>query len=93
MGTTPILTLERKTANTDWTDITGTVRQLVWTDNTADSTQWTFTYTNLDKYDENGVLYEYRVRETPVPDGYEADYKTGTVAADITATPPPPWTV
>ena len=87
VGTTPILTLERKTANTDWTDITGTVRQLVWTDNTADSTQWTFTYTNLDKYDENGVLYEYRVRETPVPDGYEADYKTGTVAADITGHP------
>ena len=58
----------------------------IW-NNTADSTQWTFTYTNLDKYDENGVLYEYRVRETPVPDGYEADYKTGTVAADITGHP------
>lgn len=87
VGTTPTLTLERKTANTDWTDITGTVGQPTWTDNTSDSTQWTFTYTNLDKYDKNGVLYEYRVREKPVPDGYEADYKTGTVAADITGHP------
>ena len=42
---------------------------------------WTYTYTGLDKYNKNGVLYEYRVREK-VPEDYEAAYKTETVGGD-----------
>lgn len=88
VGTTPILTLERRLADqtpeASWNAVSATP---VWSKPEGSST-WTFTYTGLDKYDTNGVLYEYRVREVE-PDGYEAGYKTGTVAA---ATPGHPVT-
>lgn len=60
-----------------------------WT-KTGDSDTWTFTYTGLPKYNEKGVLYEYRVREEPVPDGYEDGYKDGTIEAAITGHPDTP---
>nr|WP_255342646.1 Cna B-type domain-containing protein [Paucisalibacillus sp. EB02] len=34
------------------------------------ATDWKYSFTNLDKYDENGVAYKYTIEEVPV-DGYE----------------------
>lgn len=82
----PTLTLERRlsgqTPEAQWTAVSD---DPIWSG--QDGSTWTYTYTGLDKYDGNGVLYEYRVREDPVPEGYEAAYKTGTVAAAVTGHP------
>src|SRR5699024_4193099 len=73
VGTTELtLKLERRlynrTPEDTWTEVTGATP--TWT-KPQDSDTWTYTYNDLSKYNENGVLYEYRVREV-VPDGYEA---------------------
>ena len=76
----PTLTLYRRlsgsTDETSWAPVTGA--SPTWSG--QDGSTWTFTYTNLPKYNGDGVLYEYRVRENPVPDGYEAGYKTGSIS-------------
>ena len=58
---------------TDWQEVEGA--RPSWTG--TGSTQ-TYTYIDLDKYDEYGVLYEYRVVET-VPGGYDVYYVDGVV--------------
>lgn len=82
VGTEPTLTLERRlsgsTDETAWTEVTVT-GQPTW--DKSQGNTWTYTYTGLDKYNKNGVLYEYRVREK-VPEDYEAAYKTETVGGD-----------
>ncbi len=87
----PTLTLEQRlSGSTDeisWTQVSNA--SPTWSKPEGSST-WTFTYSDLDKYNGDGVLYEYRVRENPVPDDYEAGYTTGTVAA---ATPHPATSV
>lgn len=78
-STIPALMLERRLSGSadTWQSVTvdGTTVTLTWN---TDASPWTFTYTGLDKYNSNGVLYEYRVREKE-PDGYEAGYKTETI--------------
>lgn len=86
VGETPTLTLERKTENeTEWVNITETIGQPTWSENEDGSSQWTFIYADLDKYDSNGILYEYRVREEH-QDGYTVFYKTETVGDSRPAT-------
>lgn len=81
-GETPGLTLWRRTSSqAEWAKVTGASPS--WN---TDETPWTFTYTNLPKYDASGVLYEYQVRED-VPDGYEAGYKDRAIEATITGHP------
>lgn len=60
-----------------WTDITNTISQDNWT-KPAGSSEWALTYTDLDRFDENGVRYEYRITEGGVPDGYEVKDSTNT---------------
>lgn len=76
IGKEPELTLERRPAGSseEWMLVANA--KPVWSD--TEKTMWTFTYANMDKYDEQGVLLEYRVRET-VPDGYDVFYTDGTV--------------
>ena len=75
IGKQPELTLERRPAGSseEWMPVANA--EPVWSD--TEKTTWTFTYANMDKYDEQGVLLEYRVRET-VPDGYDVFYTDGT---------------
>ena len=39
---------------------------------------WTYRFESLPKYDENGELYVYTVREVSAPDGYRVSYSNGT---------------
>ena len=75
-GTKPDLTLERRLAGSEgeWTEVEVTEGQPTW-----DELLTTYTYTGLDKYNEDGVLYEYRVTEK-VPDGYDVYYENGTAS-------------
>lgn len=69
------MTLERRPAGSseEWKQVANAEPE--WSD--TGKTTWTFTYANMDKYDEQGVLLEYRVRET-VPNGYDVFYTDGT---------------
>lgn len=86
------LKLERRlydqTPEGEWKSVSATPN---WTKPEGSNT-WTYTYTDLPKYNENGVLYEYRVRENPVPDGYEDGYRDGTAVdtPDIPSHPDTP---
>lgn len=40
---------------------------------TGSSDSWSYTFSELPEYDENGVRYQYTVKEASVPDGYQAD--------------------
>lgn len=75
IGKQPKLTLERRPAGSseEWKQVANAEPE--WSD--TEKTTWTFTYANMDKYDEQGVLLEYRVRET-VPNGYDVFYTDGT---------------
>lgn len=75
IGKQPELTLECRPAGSseEWKLVANA--KPVWSD--TGETTWTFTYANMDKYDEQGVLLEYRVRET-VPNGYDVFYTDGT---------------
>ena len=90
VGAEPTLTLERRlynqTPEDEWESV---LSNPTWT-KTGDSDTWTFTYTDLPKYNERGVLYEYRVRESTAPDSYEAGYKDGTIGSAITGHPDTP---
>jgi len=44
----------------------------------------TYSYTGLDKYNEAGVEYVYRVRETDMPSGYEASYNGNDIVNTLT---------
>ncbi len=64
-----MLTLKRKTKNdSDWQTVSDAVA--VWKDEG-------YSFSNLDRYDDNGYAYEYDVEETKV-EGYEGQ-KTGPV--------------
>lgn len=52
----------------DWTIVENA--KPVWTNQNNDVYVWSYTYNDLPKYDENGVLYLYKVEET-VPTGYD----------------------
>lgn len=74
------LKLERRTvtpADGSWTDITESTAQPAWTKPEGSDT-WSLAWTGLDKYDENGVRYEYRVTENDIPGGYEVINSTNT---------------
>lgn len=38
---------------------------------------WTYTFTDLPRYDEYGALYTYTIEETPLPPGYDVAYDQG----------------
>ena len=40
---------------------------------TGSADSWSYTFSELPEYDENGVRYQYTVKEASVPDGYQAD--------------------
>ncbi len=65
------LTLMRQANGGEWETVTAAPQ---WND-------WTYTYTNLPKYDAGGYTYTYKVAEAKKPDGYAASYNpTGGVA-------------
>ena len=83
----PVLTLERRLDGTEdeWEEVENA--EPVWTKN---GSIWTFTFSDLPKYDANGALYEYRVVEAPLP-GYTTSYTGGTIPSTTTATLIPRW--
>lgn len=68
------LTLQRRIGSSNWEKVTGA--QAVWSDANGDGQKETYTFTGVDKMDEAGNVYEYRVVETPVG-GYVTDYDAG----------------
>lgn len=75
------LTLSRSTDGETWDDVKdadGHLLQPTW-ENT-DTDKWTYTYSDLPKYDENGVLYRYKVAET-VPQDYDSAAASGEAVA------------
>ena len=58
-------------------DRTGVVSQILNTF-TDSGNRWSYTFEDLDKYDKNGKLIKYTVKETKAPDGY----KQGTMEGD-----------
>lgn len=48
----------------------------------SESDDWTYKFTDLPKFDRNGVLYEYTVEEIAV-DGYESHYEPTAEGIDI----------
>lgn len=75
------LTLSRSTDGEAWDDVKdadGHLLQPTW-ENT-DTDKWTYTYSDLPKYDENGVLYRYKVAET-VPQDYDSAATSGEAVA------------
>lgn len=62
------LTLSRSTDGETWEEVKdaeGQLLQPTWAN--TDTDKWTYTYSELPKYDENGVLYRYKVAETVPP--------------------------
>ena len=47
---------------------------------------WTYTFTDLPKYDEYGALYTYTIKETPLPPGYEDRYDVAYDQENFTVT-------
>ena len=82
----PVLTLERRLDGTEdeWEEVENA--EPVWTKN---GSIWTFTFSDLPKYDANGALYEYRVVEAPLP-GYTTSYTGGTIPSDYDGHPDTP---
>ena len=82
-GTAPDLKLERRLADqnpeAEWETVTvnGTSVTLTWPQTSTDT--WTYQYSNLPKYNVNGVMYEYRVTEN-VPGDYDVYYKDGSAS-------------
>ena len=67
------LKLERSTDGKTWKEVTGV--QLTW-DKT--NNPWSFSFSGLEQFDEQGVRYQYRVTENSVPAGYEVLDSTNT---------------
>ena len=82
----PVLTLERRLDGTEdeWEEVENA--EPVWTKN---GSIWTFTFSDLPKYDANGALYEYRVVEAPLP-GYTTSYTGGTIPSEYDGHPDTP---
>ena len=82
-GAEPDLTLYRRAdGEDDWEIVRDSDDQPIqptWDENAR---PWTYTYTGLPKYNENGMLYQYRVTETDVEDGYDKYYTSGGNATD-----------
>ena len=82
-GAEPDLTLYRRAdGEDDWKIVRDSDDQPIqptWDENAR---PWTYTYTGLPKYNENGMLYQYRVTETDVEDGYDKYYTSGGNATD-----------
>lgn len=72
------LTLSRSTDGETWTMVDVADDQPTWAN--TDTAKWTYTYSNLPKYDENGVLYRYKVAET-VPQDYDSAAASGEAVA------------
>lgn len=75
------LTLSRSTDGETWEEVKdaeGQLLQPTWAN--TDTDKWTYTYSNLPKYDENGVLYRYKVAET-VPQDYDSAAASGEAVA------------
>lgn len=75
------LTLSRSTDGEAWDDVKdadGHLLQPTWEN--KDTDKWTYTYSELPKYDENGVLYRYKVAET-VPQDYDSAAASGEAVA------------
>lgn len=75
------LTLSRSTDGEAWDDVKdadGHLLQPTWEN--KDTDKWTYTYSDLPKYDENGVLYRYKVAET-VPQDYDSAAASGEAVA------------
>jgi len=75
--TDPTLVLKRKiSTDKEYTIVNGAT--LTWS---GEGNNRTYTYSNLDKYDDNENEYEYIVTEN-VPEGYAVTYSDGSHAAD-----------
>lgn len=75
------LTLSRSTDGETWEEVKdaeGQLLQPTWAN--TDTDKWTYTYSDLPKYDENGVLYRYKVAET-VPQDYDSAATSGEAVA------------
>lgn len=72
------LTLSRSTDGEEWTTVDVADGQPTWAN--TDTDKWTYTYSELPKYDENGVLYRYKVAET-VPQDYDSAAASGEAVA------------
>ena len=75
------LTLSRSTDGETWEEVKdaeGQLLQPTWAN--TDTDKWTYTYSDLPKYDENGVLYRYKVAET-VPQDYDSAAASGEAVA------------
>lgn len=72
------LTLSRSTDGENWTPVEVADGQPTWENTNTD--KWSYTYSDLPKYDENGVLYRYKVAET-VPQDYDSAAASGEAVA------------
>lgn len=75
------LTLSRSTDGETWEEVKdaeGQLLQPTWAN--TDTDKWTYTCSDLPKYDENGVLYRYKVAET-VPQDYDSAAASGEAVA------------
>ena len=75
------LTLSRSTDGETWEEVKdaeGQLLQPTWAN--TDTDKWSYTYSDLPKYDENGVLYRYKVAET-VPQDYDSAAASGEAVA------------
>lgn len=75
------LTLSRSTDGETWEEVKdaeGQLLQPTWAN--TDTDKWTYTYSDLPKYDENGVLYRYKVAEM-VPQDYDSAATSGEAVA------------
>lgn len=75
------LTLSRSTDGATWAEVKDAEDQLLqptWAN--KDTDKWFYTYSDLPKYDENGVLYRYKVAET-VPQDYDSAAASGEAVA------------
>lgn len=72
------LTLSRSTDGEAWTTVDVADGQPTWENTNTD--KWTYIYSDLPKYDENGVLYRYKVAET-VPQDYDSAAASGEAVA------------
>lgn len=75
------LTLSRSTDGETWEEVKdaeGQLLQPTWAN--TDTDKWIYTYSDLPKYDENGVLYRYKVAET-VPQDYDSAAASGEAVA------------
>ncbi|MDE6426929.1 MAG: Cna B-type domain-containing protein [Ruminococcus sp.] len=70
------LELKRSTNGTDWNTVDVTQPTPTYSDN---NNTWTYTYSNLEKYDSNDAPYQYKIVEV-VPDEYVVKYDNDGIA-------------